>query len=65
MGQLSGGQAVLEGVHIAGRSAFAFQSRQFRFVPGGKIHFLIAVSLWQSYGKVEKINGDFLCLDAL
>jgi hypothetical protein len=64
MAQLSGGEPVLEGIYVAG-SAFAFQSCQFRFVPGGKIHFLIAVSLWQSYGKVEKINCDFLCLDPL
>jgi len=37
----------------------------FRFFPRGKIHFPIAVSLWQSHGKAEKFDCDFLWLDAL
>jgi hypothetical protein len=35
------------------------------FLPDGKIHSAIAVSLWQSNGKVEKFDCDFLRLDAL
>lgn len=36
-----------------------------RFFPRGKIHFPIAVGLWLSSGKVEKINCNFLRIDAL
>jgi hypothetical protein len=53
MAQLSGGEPVLEGVHVAWRSTFAF-ILPFRFVPGSRIHFPIVVSLWQSHGKAEK-----------
>ena len=37
----------------------------FRFVPGAEIHFPTVISLWQSNGKVEKLNCIFWQLDAL
>ena len=39
------------------RSYFSIQP--YSFVPGSRIHFPIAIELWQSSGKVEKFDCDF------
>src|SRR5215510_5187044 len=54
---LNGRQPVLESVHVAWRSAFAFPILPFHFFPDGKIHSPIVISLWQSNGTVEKSSG--------
>ena len=58
-------RAVLEGVHVGREARFCLLILPFRFFPCGKIHFPIALCLWQSSGKAEKFNCDFLRLDAL
>jgi hypothetical protein len=62
---LNGGKPVLEGVHVAWRPTFCLSILAFHFFLRGKIHFPIAVSLWQSNGKAEKFDCDFWRLDAL
>jgi hypothetical protein len=50
---LNGRQPMLEGVHVAWRPAFAFQSCHFVSSHVGKIHFPIAIWLWQSRRKTS------------
>jgi hypothetical protein len=61
MAQLFGGEPCLKAFMLL-EARPCLSILPFRFFPSGKIHFPIADWLWQSSGKVEKFDCDFLQL---